>query len=210
MPQRKREAVINGQGKSHMGFPGRKTQRPLNLMDCLWNTLGLQVPVLVPMAAQKSVSDEKEDGFQLLTETNKIPSVSAMVESTQYSFSVSPEDMGHVCHSPLLWTTIKSSHHSNVLRCSNKLTTRLQDKWSSKVNLSLDVCSVHLTLGLPCLTAIPRAVLSLPCCNYSSVCTNHLFQQNRLESDNTNTSSPETAQPLCSSWMPLGVAHPPV
>lgn len=85
-----------------MGFPGRKTQRPLNLMDCLWNTLGLQVPVLVPMAAQKSVSDEKEDGFQLLTETNKIPSVSAMVESTQYSFSVSPEDMGHVCHSPLL------------------------------------------------------------------------------------------------------------
>lgn len=71
-------------------------------MDCLWNTLGLQVPALVPMAAQRSVSDEKEDGFQLLTETNKIPSVSAMVESTQYSFSVSPEDMGYVCHSPLL------------------------------------------------------------------------------------------------------------
>lgn len=101
MPQRKREAGVNGSGEKPYGFPGRKIQCPFNLLDCLWNTPGLLVPPLVPMATQRSVSDEK-DGFQRPTETNKLPSGSAMAESTQHSFSVSPEDMGHVCHSPLL------------------------------------------------------------------------------------------------------------
>lgn len=95
MPQRKREAGVNGSGEKPYGFPGRKIQCPFNLLDCLL------VPALVPMAAQRSVSDEK-DGFQLPTETNKIPSGSAMAESTRHSFSVSPEDTGPVCHSPLL------------------------------------------------------------------------------------------------------------
>lgn len=56
-----------------------------SLMDCLGNTLGLPVPALVLRDARRSVSDEKEDRFQLLTVTNKIPSVSAMVESILFS-----------------------------------------------------------------------------------------------------------------------------
>lgn len=73
-----------------MGFPGRKRQcksywGQFSLMDCLGNTLGLPVPALVLRDARRSVSDEKEDRFQLLTVTNKIPSVSAMVESILFS-----------------------------------------------------------------------------------------------------------------------------
>lgn len=69
-------------------------------MGHLWKTLGLQLPVCTLIDAWGSVSNEKEDGFQLPAVTNNMPSASVTAESTLSSFSASPKDM--ICHNPQL------------------------------------------------------------------------------------------------------------
>lgn len=63
-------------------------------------TFGLQLSVCTLIDAWGSVSSEKQDRFQPPMVTNKMPSVSAMAESTQSSFSASPKDV--MCHNPQL------------------------------------------------------------------------------------------------------------
>lgn len=86
MPQRKKAAGSSGPGEKPSGVPRKESA----MQESCWGQGNptavehLRPPALVLRDAQRSVFDEEEDGFQLLTATNKTPSVSAEVESTLF------------------------------------------------------------------------------------------------------------------------------